>query len=107
MNFKKSALLSIIALSLTSGVVQAASTSKSSNKPKDSVEFFVDNPKLTRETIKACDSNVATLSDHEKVYGPKGKCRNAMLAQKKITKMRNDPNNKKPTFKVIFPANNK
>lgn len=109
MIFKRTALLSI-ALLMAAGAVQAASTTQASNKLKDSVEYFVENPKLARETVKACDRNVATLSDHEKVYGPKGKCRNAMLARKQIIQKRNDPSNKKPTFdfsNVNKPVGNK
>ncbi len=106
MIFTRTALLSI-GLLMAAGAVQAASTTQASSKAKDSIEYFVDNPKLARETVKACDLNVATLSDHEKIYGPKGKCRNAMLARKKIVQMRNNPNNKQPTFKVIYPDRSK
>lgn len=63
-----------------------------------SVEDYVKNPKLAYATVKECDSKIATLSDHEKVYGPSGKCRNAMLAKKQIIKKRNSASNAKPTF---------
>ncbi|MEO4090769.1 EexN family lipoprotein [Acinetobacter pittii] len=67
---------------------------------KYTVEEYVNNPELTKQTITECDSKVATLADHEKVYA-KGDCYNAKLASKEITKKRNSASNKPTEVKIV------
>lgn len=97
MNLIKTSLLAVVATLTISSVHATSSTTKSSPK-KDSIDYFYANPKLAMETVKTCDLQIATNSDREKVYGPQGKCRNALLARKKIVRDRNSSSNPMPKF---------
>lgn len=97
MKFKLVALFTLLATTAITTAHANPSTAKATPKA-DSVEYFYANPKLALDTVRSCDTQVATLSDHEKIYGAEGKCRNAMLARKQIAKQRNSASNAKPTF---------
>lgn len=97
MKLLKTCLLAVVTTITISSAHATSSVAKPTPK-KDSIKYFVANPKLAYATTDECDLKVATPSDHEKVYGSQGKCRNAMLARKQIVKMRNSASNKKPTF---------
>lgn len=85
---------------LSSILLSACGDNEEIKEPKYTVEDYVSNPKLTKEVIKDCDSKVATLQDHEKIYAS-GDCRNAKLASKEITKLRNSVSNKPTEIKIV------
>lgn len=99
MKLLKTSFFTIIAL--TSLNSAHASPGENKTTPQGSVEYFLANPKAALETVKACDKKMTALSDHKKIYGSEGSCRNAMLARKQIVKQRNSSSNKKPTFEII------
>lgn len=68
-------------------------------KSQMTVEQYVNNPNLTKHKIKECNSKIASLKDHEEIYS-QGDCRNAKLASKQISKMRNNSSNKITDVKI-------
>lgn len=96
-SFKKYLALNLIlGLFLLSGCEKI---DKSDNKDNSehSVEYYLANPELAKSKVKYCESEVATISDHEEIFS-EGDCRNALLAKKQISKKWSSSSNKPTPF---------
>lgn len=91
---KKSTLIIFLAFSIIG-------CSEDTEKPKMTVEEYVNNPDLTKQKIKECDSQIASIKDHEEIYSKEGDCRNAKLALKEISKKRNNISNKITDVEIV------
>jgi len=93
-----SSLFAVVAFSVVGcGSDDSNDSAVKQSEPKHNVDYYIANPKLAYSVVDECKTQIATIADHEKVFA-QGDCKNAMLAKKQIIKMRNNPNNAKPTF---------
>lgn len=97
MRSKKYLVLNIfLGLFLLSGCDKVEKSDKKDD-PEHSVEYYLANPELAKSKVKECESKIATISDHEKVFSI-GDCRNALLAKKQISKQWSSSSNKPTPF---------
>lgn len=92
-----SSLLVLVAFTAVGCNNDSDSSSVDESKAKYDVDYYVSNPKIAYKVVDDCDSQASTIVEHEEIFS-KGDCKNAMLAKKKIIKLRNSPDKEKPTF---------